>query len=152
MENRYKHCMRNMYQFDIFLKNITVGDLLAHRAGLPFVDEELTSKDAYSWSRMTSLLAAQKPHWQPGTAHGYHAYTFGYLAGELIRRVDPQHRSCGQFIRDELDREFYLGGTDDEVEARVSPMLRKVVSVLMHENKYDFIYFRLIQVLYVQKV
>lgn len=100
---------------------------MAHRAGLAFVDEELTPEDAYDWSRMTSLLAAQKPHWEPGTAHGYHAYTFGYLAGELLRRVDPQHRSCGRFIRDELDHQFFIGVPDDETEARVSPLLRKIV-------------------------
>ncbi|CAF4436386.1 unnamed protein product, partial [Didymodactylos carnosus] len=41
---------------------------------------------------MTDLLAKQKPFWEPGTAHGYHAVTFGWLAGELIRRVDPKKR------------------------------------------------------------
>jgi len=128
MENRYKKFVKNINQLYFSLKNVTVGDLLAHRAGLAFVDEELTTEDAYDWSRMTSLLAAQKPHWEPGTAHGYHAYTFGYLAGELIRRVDPQHRSCGQFIRDELDNEFYVGVPNDEVEARVSPLILQTVS------------------------
>lgn len=106
---------------------------MAHRAGLAFVDEQLTPEDAYDWSRMTSLLAAQKPHWEPGTAHGYHAYTFGYVAGELLRRVDPQHRSCGQFIHDELDHEFYVGVPNDEVDARVSPLIRKIVSGSMDE-------------------
>jgi CubicO group peptidase (beta-lactamase class C family) len=110
------------------LKSITLGDLLAHRAGLPFVDEELTEDDAYDWSRMTSLLAAQKPHWESGTAHGYHAHTIGYVAGELIRRIDPHHRSYGQFVCDELDSEFYVGVPNDEIEARVAPLIRKVVS------------------------
>jgi len=120
--------MKNMCQYDVSSKNITVGDLMAHRAGLSFVDEQLTTEDAYNWSRMTSLLAAQKPHWEPGTAHGYHAYTIGYAAGELIRRVDPHHRSYGQFVRDELDNEFYVGVPNDEIEGRVSPLIRKVVS------------------------
>jgi CubicO group peptidase (beta-lactamase class C family) len=109
------------------VKNITVGNLLSHRAGLPCVDEQLTLDDVCNWSRMTSLLAAQKPHWEPGTAHGYHAYTIGFLGGELVRRVDPHHRSLGQFIRDELDSEFYVGIPNDEVEARVAPLIFKTV-------------------------
>jgi CubicO group peptidase (beta-lactamase class C family) len=107
-------------------KNITVGELLSHRAGLPCVDEQLTLDDVCNWSRMTSLLAAQKPYWEPGTTHGYHAVTLGFLGGELIRRVDPRHRSCGQFIRDELDSEFYVGVPSDDIEARVAPLIRKV--------------------------
>ncbi|UJR36823.1 hypothetical protein I4U23_029536 [Adineta vaga] len=107
-------------------QNITVGDLLAHRAGLSFVDEDITVHDAYSWSYMTSLLSLQKPHWEPGTTHGYHAHTLGYLAGELIRRVDPSYRSYGQFVRDELDKEFYVGIPNDTVEGRISPLIRKI--------------------------
>lgn len=106
---------------------MTVSDALAHRAGLSFVDGELTADDAYDWTRMTSLLAAQKPHWEPGTAHGYHAYTLGFIIGELIRRVDPQHRSYGRFVREEVDEEFYVGVPDESIEARVAPLIRKAV-------------------------
>jgi len=113
---------------------------MAHRAGLSFVDEQLTTEDAFNWSRMTTLLAAQTPHWEPGTAHGYHAYTLGYAAGELIRRVDPHHRTYGQFVRDELDNEFYVGVSDDEVETRVSPLIRKVVSRVIYQlHKISYI-------------
>jgi CubicO group peptidase (beta-lactamase class C family) len=108
------------------VKNITVGELLSHRAGLPFVDGQLTLDDVYDWSRITSLLAAQKPHWEPGTTHGYHVFTHGFLGGELVRRVDPHHRSYGQFVRDELDSEFYVGVPNSNVEARVAPLIRKV--------------------------
>ncbi|CAF1292533.1 unnamed protein product [Rotaria sp. Silwood1] len=76
---------------------------------------------------MTSLLATQKPHWTPGTAHGYHGHTIGYAGGELVRRADPHHRTYGQFVRDELDSEFYVGIPNDEVEARISPVTRKQV-------------------------
>jgi hypothetical protein len=110
-----------------FIKNITVGDALSHRAGLPYIDQQLTLDDMCNWSRMTSLLAAQKPHWESGTAHGYHAHTFGCIGGELIRRVDPHHRSYGQFIRDELDSEFYVGVPNDDVEARVASLIFKTV-------------------------
>ena len=79
---------------------------------------------------MTSLIASQKPHWKPGTAHGYHAHTIGYAAGELIRCVDPFHRTYGQFVRDELDPEFYCGIPDERVEARVAPLIRRTVSFM----------------------
>ena len=98
-----------------------------------YVDEQLTTQDAYNWSRMTSLIAAQRPHWQPGTAHGYHAYTVGYAAGELIRRVDPHHRSYGQFIREEIDKEFHVGLIDDQFETRISPVVRQIV--MSNSNK-----------------
>ncbi|CAF0964068.1 unnamed protein product [Rotaria sordida] len=107
-------------------QNITVSDVLSHRAGLPYVDEQLTLDDVCNWSRMTSLLAAQKPHWEPGTIHGYHAVTSGFLGGELIRRVDPHHRPFGQFVRDEIDNEFYLGVPNDEIEARIAPLIKKI--------------------------
>jgi CubicO group peptidase (beta-lactamase class C family) len=103
----------------LFVKNITVGDVLSHRPGLPYVDEQLTINDVCNWSRMTSLLAAQKPHWEPGTNHGYHPIATGFIGGELVRRVDPHHRSYGQFIRDEIDSEFYMGVSNDKLEARM---------------------------------
>jgi CubicO group peptidase (beta-lactamase class C family) len=109
-----------------FVKKITVADVMSHRAGLPYLDEQLTVNDVCNWSRMTSLLAAQKPHWEPGTTHGYHPVTNGFLAGELVRRVDPHHRSYGQFIRDEIDSEFYMGISNEEFEARIAPLIQKV--------------------------
>jgi len=109
-------------------ENITVGQVLSHQAGLPYIDQELTTDDVYNWSRITSLLAAEKPHWVPGSGHGYHAHTLGFLGGELVRRVDPQHRSFGQFIRDELNSGFYVGVPDDNVEARVALLIDKPIS------------------------
>jgi CubicO group peptidase (beta-lactamase class C family) len=66
---------------------ITVRTLLAHRAGLPAVRERLAEDALYDWNRMCAALAAQAPYWEPGTAHGYHVNTYGFLAGELVRRV-----------------------------------------------------------------
>jgi hypothetical protein len=79
---------------------------------------------------MIALLIAEKPHWIPGSTHGYHGHTTGYIAGELIRRIDPQHRSYGQFIRDEFDREYYVGISDSQIEERIAPVFEKQV-----ENK-----------------
>ncbi|CAF1007905.1 unnamed protein product [Adineta ricciae] len=101
---------------------ITIGDLLAHRAGLPYINRSVTTDEACDWSKMISLLINEKPHWIPGSTHGYHGHTTGYIAGELIHRVDPQHRSFGQFVREEIDSEYYVGLTDETIEQRVAPL------------------------------
>ena len=130
---------------DSIRQNVTIGDLLAHRAGLPYVDQQLTAEDGYDWSRMTSLIAAQKPHWEPGSAHGYHSHTVGFAGGELVRRVDPSRRSYGQFIRDELDRDCYVGVPSDDVQARVSPVLRKLVRIIIiRDERRSRITFRIL--------
>ncbi len=79
---------------------VLVRELLAHRAGLPAIRQELPPLVMYDWDRMTALLAAEQPWWEPGTAHGYHVNTFGYLAGELVRRVTG--RMLDAFFRDEI--------------------------------------------------
>ena len=66
---------------------IAVRTLLAHRAGLPAVRERLPDEALYDWERMCAALAGQAPYWDPGTAHGYHVNTYGFLAGELVRRA-----------------------------------------------------------------
>ena len=79
---------------------IPVHFLLSHRAGLPAIDEPLPTEALYDWNRMTSALAAQKPWWDPGTRHGYHIFTFGYLVGEVVRRITG--RSLGTYFREEV--------------------------------------------------
>ncbi|CAF1129927.1 unnamed protein product [Rotaria sp. Silwood1] len=104
-------------------ENTTVADILSHRAGLssdisPF---EL----ALNWTAIIHILEQRKPEWTPGTAHGYHGLTYGWLTGELVRRVDPKKRTFGQFIQDEITNplkiEFYIG-LPKEKEYRVSPL------------------------------
>ncbi len=96
---------------------ITVRWLMSHQAGLPAVDGdgELPALACQDWETMTSALAATKPQWEPGTKHGYHTVTFGWLVGELIRRVTGE--MPGDFIRREiaapLDAPFYLGVPDE---------------------------------------
>ncbi|CAF4940526.1 unnamed protein product [Rotaria sp. Silwood1] len=109
-------------------ENILLKDLLSHRAGLPYIDQQLTIEDVCDWSHMISLLIAEKPHWDPGSMHGYHGHTIGFVVGELIRYVDPQHRSYGKFVREELDNQCYIGIYDDQVEARVAPLIRKKIN------------------------
>jgi len=77
--------------------DIPVRWLLSHRAGLPAIDHPLPLADLLAWDPMVAALAAQRPLWEPGTAHGYHGRTFGWLVGEVIRRV------CGRsHIRQDL--------------------------------------------------
>jgi CubicO group peptidase (beta-lactamase class C family) len=105
-------------------ENTTVADILSHRAGLPDVSF-LPFEQYRDWTAMIHTLESQKPLWPPGTMHGYHALTYGWLAGELVRRVDPMKRTLGQFIRDEiakpLDIEFYIGLPSEHLH-RVSPL------------------------------
>lgn len=65
----------------------TLTDLLAHRAGLPGMRELLPDGVMLEWPRMVALLADEPPWWAPGTAHGYHVNTFGFLVGETLRRA-----------------------------------------------------------------
>lgn len=104
----------------------TVGQLLSHQCGLFSVQGEITLDEALHWPTITARLADTKPEWPIGTNHGYHALTYGWLAGELVRRVDPEHRGFGQFVQDEiagpLGVELWVG-LPEEMEPRVSPVL-----------------------------
>jgi CubicO group peptidase (beta-lactamase class C family) len=82
--------------------NITVRQLLAHQAGLFAFDEPVDRSVVADLDRLAIVLARQKPAWQPGTRQAYHAISLGFYQGELLRRVDPQHRSLGQFFQDEI--------------------------------------------------
>ena len=81
---------------------ITVRQLLGHEAGLVLLDEKLTLEKLRDLDYMARLLARQKPAWPPGTVHGYHTMTLGLYMQELIRRVDPAHRTLGRFFHDEI--------------------------------------------------
>jgi CubicO group peptidase (beta-lactamase class C family) len=104
---------------------ITVRMLLAHQAGLAAVRQPLPPGAFHDWELMTSVLAAETPFWQPGTRHGYHGLTFGFLVGEVVRRVSG--RSLGRFFREEiagpLGLDFWIGLPESEEErvARVIP-------------------------------
>jgi CubicO group peptidase (beta-lactamase class C family) len=80
---------------------LPVRFLLTHQAGLPAIREPLPpGSNILSWETMTTALAAQEPWWEPGSAFGYHTNTFGFLVGEIVRRVDG--RTVGRYIREEL--------------------------------------------------
>ena len=85
-------------------ERITVRQLLAHQAGLFAIedDERVDRAVVADLDRLAGVLARQKPAWEPGSRQAYHALTLGFYEGELLRRVDPQHRSLGRFFRDEI--------------------------------------------------
>jgi CubicO group peptidase (beta-lactamase class C family) len=83
-------------------EQITIRQLLAHQAGLFALDEPVDRTLVDDPDRLAVVLARQKPAWEPGTRQAYHAITLGFYEGELLRRVDPRHRSLGQFFQDEI--------------------------------------------------
>src|SRR6188508_3221942 len=85
-------------------EKITVRQLLAHQAGLFALEEPVDRRMVADLDRLAIVLARQKPAWDPGTRQAYHALTLGFYEGELLRRVDPRHRSLGQFFHDEIAR------------------------------------------------
>ena len=105
-------------------EDVLVRHLMAHTAGLPGWDEPMAAEDLYDWEKATSLLAAQAPWWEPGTASGYHAVTQGYLVGEVVRRVAAE--TVGTFFAKEvagpLGADFHIG-TAAEHDARVATVI-----------------------------
>jgi CubicO group peptidase (beta-lactamase class C family) len=106
-------------------EKLPVRYLLSHQAGLCAVAKPITPETIYDWEAMTRLLAEQKPWWTPGQAHGYHALTFGWLVGEVVRRI--RGRKIGDVVRDEIAKplgaEFEIG-FGPELDARVAPLVQ----------------------------
>jgi CubicO group peptidase (beta-lactamase class C family) len=90
---------------------ITVRSVMCHQSGLTGITVPATVEDYYDWDKITGLLAAQEPLFPPGSTSGYQAITFGYLVGEVVRRIAGQ--SCGAFFRSEIARplgaDFHIG-------------------------------------------
>jgi CubicO group peptidase (beta-lactamase class C family) len=93
-------------------QSVTVRQLLAHQAGLFAFDEPVDHSTVANPDRLAAVMARHTPVWEPGTRQAYHGLTLGFYEGELMRRVDPRHRTLGQFFQDEiatpLGEEFYI--------------------------------------------
>ncbi|WP_214413059.1 serine hydrolase domain-containing protein [Sphaerisporangium fuscum] len=98
-------------------QDITIEHLLSHQSGLPVIEEEVPIEEFGDQAAIAARLAGQTPIWEPGTAHGYHALTYGFLVGEVVRRVTG--RTVGEVVADEIagprGLELWLGAPDDVI-------------------------------------
>ncbi|MFI5317499.1 MAG: serine hydrolase domain-containing protein, partial [Myxococcota bacterium] len=119
---------------------LPVRMLLSHQAGLPAVAKPLAPADIFDWSTMTAALAEQKPWWTPGTKHGYHALTYGWLVGELVRRASGM--SIGRYVREHvavpLGAEFWIG-LPEELDARTAELVQGPIEVSGGPNMLEII-------------
>jgi CubicO group peptidase (beta-lactamase class C family) len=106
--------------------SVTVRQLLAHQAGLFAFDEPVDRSVVADPDRLAAVMARHKPAWTPGTRQAYHGLTLGFYEGELIRRVDPRHRTLGQFFQDEiatpLGEDFYIRLPEDVPNSRLATL------------------------------
>jgi CubicO group peptidase (beta-lactamase class C family) len=118
-------------------ERITVRQLLSHQAGLPALDERLSSRNLGDAGEVDRILAAQAPAWRPGTRHGYHALTIGWYEAALLRRIDPDKRSLGRFFAEEIAKplglEFYFGLPSDLRRDRVAKIIAPDPATLLRE-------------------
>jgi CubicO group peptidase (beta-lactamase class C family) len=105
-------------------QDVPVRWLLTHQAGLPAVDVVLPMPEVLAWTPMVDALAAQAPLWEPGTAHGYHAVTYGWLLGEVLARITGLTPGAllAREITGPLGVEFHVGLAESEQD-RVAPMI-----------------------------
>jgi CubicO group peptidase (beta-lactamase class C family) len=120
-------------------ENVTVRQLLGHQAGLCAIDEPLNPQVLADLDAVASILARQRPAWEPSTRHGYHHLSLGLYEGELIRRTDPHHRSLGRFFQDEiatpLGLEFYIGLPSEVTDSKVATIEGfTALQMLLHMN------------------
>ena len=115
-------------------ETITVRQLLAHQAGLFAIDEPVDRSVVADLDRLAIVLARQKPAWEPGSRQAYHAISLGFYEGELLRRLDPRHRSLGQFFQDEiaspLGLDFYIRLPESIPNARLAVLDTSLFAML----------------------
>ncbi|MGW0252143.1 serine hydrolase domain-containing protein [Nocardia goodfellowii] len=119
--------------------DITVRQLIDHQAGLSGLDTVVTLNQLADFDSLAQILAAQKPAWRPGTRHGYHAITLGLYQGELIRRVDPEHRTLGRVFAEDFARplglDFFIGLPEHEPIERIAVLsATKGLDILRYER------------------
>jgi CubicO group peptidase (beta-lactamase class C family) len=126
--------------------DVTVRQLLGHEAGLVFLEEHLSVEMLRDYDYLAHLLETRRPSWQPGTRHGYHAMTIGLYMQEIIRRVDPAHRSLGRFFHEEiaapLGLDFFIGlpaEIPDTRLARVKPFSATRAIAALRTTSLDLI-------------
>jgi len=116
--------------------DLTLREILCHRAGLPAVRERLAGDEMYDWDRMCGALAGQAPYWEPGADHGYHVNTLGFLAGEIVRRATGEGVSAAlqRHVTAPLAADFFFGlpqPLHDRVATVIAPQ-----TVLTNERQW----------------
>jgi len=108
-------------------ETITVRQLLGHQAGLFALDVPVDRSLVADREKLADVLARQRPAWPPGERQAYHAITLGFYEGELLRRLDPKHRSIGRFFQDEiagpLGLDLYIGLPDSIPNTRLATLV-----------------------------
>ena len=114
---------------------ITVRQLLAHQAGLFALDVPVDRSLLADPDRLAAVLARQKPAWEPGERQAYHAMTLGFYEGEILRRVDPQHRTLGRFFQDEiatpLRLDVYIRLPEEIPNSRLATLVRPNMQMML---------------------
>jgi len=104
--------------------DIPVRWAMCHKTGLAAVEGTFTLDQIFAWDPVVAAIAAQKPNWEPGTQHGYHARSYGWITGELVRRVTG--RSFGRYFADEIAEPLGLElwvGLPESLEPRVAALI-----------------------------
>ncbi|MBY8985357.1 MAG: beta-lactamase family protein [Candidatus Lokiarchaeota archaeon] len=105
-------------------EKITVRHVLSHTAGVPSCEEAFPQEDLVDWEKMVKLMEKQKTWWEPGTNAGYHAITFGFILGEIVRRITG--KTLGTYFKENiaqpLDADFYIG-IPKECEERIVDLI-----------------------------
>jgi CubicO group peptidase (beta-lactamase class C family) len=107
--------------------SITIRHVLCHEAGVPQIRDQIAdASELANWEHMVSVMEGLEPLWEPGTANGYHAFNFGFLVGEALRRIDG--RDLPTFLREELtgplELDGFFIGTPASEHHRIAPLLR----------------------------
>ncbi len=105
-------------------ERILIKHVLGHTAGIPSWDDPLPQEELLNWDKMTKLLEKQKPWWEPGTMGGYHAITFGFILGELVKRVTG--KTLGTFFKENIAQPLgadFTIGIPNEFEKRVADLI-----------------------------
>lgn len=123
-------------------ENIPVRYLLSHTSGMAGYDDRISIEDLYDWDLMVGKLAVGKPWWEPGTKSAYHTTSFGFLLGELVRRVTG--KTLGTFFREEvaipLNIDFHIGVAED-LDPRIADLIPIKKTLLYRLLTSRLVYF-----------
>ena len=124
-------------------ERVTVRQLLAHQAGLYALDVPIDRTLVADLDRLAVVLARQKPAWEPGTRQAYHGITLGFYESELLRRIDPRHRTVGQFFQDEfaspLGIDVYIRLPEEIPNSRFATLARPRLSDMIRNMPPSFL-------------